>query len=456
MMKSGLRVDQWAAEAKAELGTFSDRMPKGVSLDILFDQSDYVATRINTLIVNLVISAALVVVVTLVTMGWRSAIVVGTALPLTIFAVFGWFTIFNVPIHQMSVTGLIIALGLLIDNAIVVVDEIQVEMQHGDAPLEAVTKTVKYLQVPLMASTLTTVLTFLPIYLLPGAAGEFVGAIALSVILSLVSSLAISLTVIAALAGRMLGDSGRQYEQARQKSQRGVQDKLVLMLMKPGIWWNDGLTLPALAKPYRWSIGRAVARPLVAVAVTMAIPLIGFITASTLENQFFPLLDRDQFHIEIEFSSQTAIARTEQQVLQAREVILQHENVEDVHWFVGESAAKFYYNLTGQRENQSYYAQAMVQLKSVEGVEPLVRELQTELSDLLPAARVLVRKFQQGPPFDAPVEMRIYGPNISTLRELGMNVREMFTTLPDVIAVRDDLTEGRPKLGLIVDKLTDF
>ena len=451
MMKSGLRVDQWATEAKAELAAFSDRMPQGVSLDTIFDQSAYVADRINTLILNLIISAALVVVVTLVTMGWRSAIVVGAALPLTIFAVFGWFTVFNVPIHQMAVTGLIIALGLLIDNAIVVVDEIQVEMQHGDAPLKAVTKTVKYLQVPLMASTLTTVLTFLPIYLLPGAPGEFVGAIALSVILSLVSSLAISLTVVAALAGRMLGDSGRQYKQAKQKSQRGFRDKLILVMMKPGVWWNDGLTLPALARPYRWASGRAAARPLFAVALTMTIPLIGFIAASTLENQFFPLLDRDQFHIEIEFSAQTAIARTEEQVLQAREVILQHENVEDVHWFVGESVAKFYYNLTGQRENQSYYAQAMVQLKSEEGVDALVRELQTELSEMMPAARVLVRKFQQGPPFDAPVEMRIYGPNIEELRRLGMEVREMITTIPDVIAVRDDLTEGRPKLGLMVD-----
>ncbi|MBE7385900.1 MAG: efflux RND transporter permease subunit [Leptolyngbya sp. SIO1E4] len=451
MMKSGLRVDQWAAEAKAELEAFSDRMPQGVSLDIIFDQSEYVADRIDTLILNLIISAGLVVVVTLVTMGWRSAIVVGAALPLTIFAVFGWFTVFNVPIHQMSVTGLIIALGLLIDNAIVVVDEIQVEMQHGDAPLKAVTKTVKYLQVPLMASTLTTVLTFLPIYLLPGAAGEFVGAIALSVILSLVSSLAISLTVIAALAGLMLGDSRRQYEKACQKAQPGFRDKLAMTIMKPGVWWNDGLTLPALAKPYRWSIGRAAARPLLAVALTMTLPLIGFITASTLENQFFPLLDRDQFHIEIEFSSQTAIAETEEQVLQAREVILQHENVEDVHWFVGESAAKFYYNLTGQRENQSYYAQALVQLKSQEGVNTLVPALQTELSEMMPSARVLVRKLQQGPPFDAPVELRIYGPNISTLRELGMEVREMLTTIPGVIAVRDDLTEGRPKLGLIVD-----
>jgi multidrug efflux pump subunit AcrB len=194
-----------------------------------------------------------------------------------------------------------------------------------------------------------------------------------------------------------------------------------------------------------------VARPLLAIALTLAIPLAGFIAASTLENQFFPLLDRDQFQIEMEFAPQTAIEQTREQVLQARDVIRQHENVAEVHWFVGESAPRFYYNLTGDRENQPYYAQEMVQLKSEAGLEPLVQAVQAELSDLFPSARVIVQKFQQGPPFDAPVEMRIYGPNLEELRRLGMAVRELMTTIPDVIQVRDDLTEGQPKLSLYLD-----
>ncbi|MEO1352702.1 MAG: efflux RND transporter permease subunit, partial [Cyanobacteria bacterium J06635_15] len=415
MMQSGLRIDQWAAGVRDELDAFRDRLPEGIGLDLIFDQSSYVANRISTLLSNLVFGAVLVVVVTLVGMGWRSALVVGTALPLTIFAVFGWMSVFGVPIHQMSVTGLIIALGLLIDNAVVVVDEIQVEMQHGEDPLRAVTKTVKYLQVPLLASTLTTVMTFLPIYLLPGGAGEFVGSIALSVILSLVSSLVISLTVIAALAGRVLGRSSHQYEQISHSQHRGIRGKVVMFLMKPGAWWNDGFASPPLGRLYRWSIGRATARPLLAVALTMTIPLIGFIAAGTLENQFFPLLDRDQFHIEVEFSSQTSIGQTRERVLQARETILAHDNVQNVHWFVGESVPRFYYNLTGNRQNQAHFAQAMVQLKSEDGVNTLVRDLQNELDDQFPSARVLVQKFQQGPPFDAPVEMRIYGPNLDEI-----------------------------------------
>ncbi|MBE9109896.1 efflux RND transporter permease subunit [Nodosilinea sp. LEGE 07298] len=442
MMQSGLRIDQWAAQARAAVDDVRDRLPEGLSLTIIFDQSGYVENRISTLMVNLVMSALLVVGVTVVAMGWRSALVIGTALPFTIFAVFGWMSLLGVPIHQMSVTGLIIALGLLIDNAIVVVDEIQTDIKTGAEPLHAATKTVNYLKVPLLASTVTTVLTFLPIYLLPGAAGEFVGTIALGVILALISSLAISLSLIAVLAARLLG---------RRHQPQPPRGQVARFLARPGAWWNEGLSLPWLARPYRWSTRRATARPLLAIALVLSIPLVGFISATTLENQFFPLVDRDQFQVEIEFAAQTSIEQTRANVLQARDVMLAHETVQDVYWFVGQSAPRFYYNIQSSRENQPYYAQAMVQLSSEAGVESLVQALQQELSDLFPAARVIVQKFQQGPPFDAPVEMRIYGPNLDELRRLGMDVRALLTTIPDVVAVRDDLTEGQPKLGLNLD-----
>ncbi|NJO20442.1 MAG: efflux RND transporter permease subunit, partial [Spirulinaceae cyanobacterium RM2_2_10] len=226
---------------------------------------------------------------------------------------------------------------------------------------------------------------------------------------------------------------------------------IMRFLLKPGAWWHDGFSSPQLGRIYRWTLERLTARPLLGVALTLLIPLLGFIMAGQLEEQFFPQVARDQFQIEIEFASQTAIAQTEAEVQRARQLILQHENVADVHWFAGESAPKFYYNFVGARENQAHYAQAMVQLNSEKGVRDLVRELQTELDAAFPQARLLVHQLQQGPPYEAPVEMRIYGPNLSELRRLGMEVRELLTTIPDVTHVRDDLTEVQPKLGLTVD-----
>lgn len=161
---------------------------------------------------------------------------------------------------------------------------------------------------------------------------------------------------------------------------------------------------------------------------------------------------REQIHIEVEFAPQSAIAHTQSQTQVMPQAVLDHPQVEAVHWFIGESAPKFYYNLTGSRQNRAHYAQAIVQLKTGRGVEQIVRDLQQQLDGQFPAARVLVQQLQQGPPYDAPLEVRLLGPNLDTLRELGMEVRKILTQVPDVVQVRDDLSEVRPKLQLAVDE----
>ena len=360
LMESGNRIDLWAAKIREQLEDFRQRLPNGIKLEVIFDQSSYVETRLDNLISNLLFSAFLVVVVTFVGMGWRSSLIVGAALPLTVFAVFGELQIFGIPIHQMSVSGLIIALGLLIDNAIVVVDEIQVELEHGLKPKDAVVKTVNYLTVPLLTSSLTTILTFLPIGLLPGGAGEFVGSIAWGVIMSLVSSLAISLTIIAALSGRFLGKTTT----TNRESRKSLISKLLSIIKNPHAWWNSGFSSPFLGRIYRKTLNWATAKPLIAIVLTMILPVMGFINVGSLPTQFFPSLARDQFQIEVEFPAQTSISQSREDVLLARKLIQEHSEVEEVHWFVGESAPKFYYNFTGGIKNAAYYAQAMVQLNT--------------------------------------------------------------------------------------------
>ncbi len=454
LMESGNRIDLWAKKIRERIDDFRQRLPNGIKLEVIFDQSSYVETRLDNLISNLLFSAFLVVAVTFVGMGWRSSIIVGTALPLTVFAVFGELQVFNIPIHQMSVSGLIIALGLLIDNAIVVVDEIQVELEHGLKPKDAVVKTVNYLTVPLLTSSLTTILTFLPIGLLPGGAGEFVGSIAWGVIMSLVSSLAISLTVIAALSGRFLGKTitTNHNSHLKRKSRKSPLSRLLSIVRNPHAWWNSGFSSPFLGRIYRKTLNWATAKPLIAIVLTMILPVMGFINVGSLPTQFFPSLARDQFQIEVEFPAQTSIAQSREDVLLARKLIQEHSEVEEVHWFVGESAPKFYYNFTGGIKNAAYYAQGMVQLNTDKGVPQLIRTLQDELDSAFPSARVLVKQLEQGPPFEAPVEMRIFGPDIQQLRILGAQVREILTQIPNVSHVRDDLTETLPKLGLEVDE----
>ncbi len=447
LMESGNRIDQWAQLIHENLAQFRKSLPSGLNLEVIFDQSTYVEARLDGLISNLLLSAVLVVGVTMICMGWRSSLIVGSALPLTVFAVFGWMRVVGIPLHQMSVTGLIIALGLLIDNAIVMVDEVGIKLRKGLKPEAAVVKSVSYLAAPLLASTATTIFSFMPIALLPGAAGEFVGSIAVSVILALISSLAMSLTIIPVLVGKL-----NQFQRHRNRRKRKKSSFSIPLPASIKNCLNSGFSYAPMERVYRWSVNKVVARPIIGLVLALTLPLIGFLQVGTLEEQFFPSLQRDQFQIELEMPAMTAIEETRDRVLTARQQILRHPEVVDVHWFIGENAPRFYYNLLGGLENAPYYAQALVQLKSPKNSRQLIWKLQDELSEEFPQARVLVKQLEQGPPFEAPVELRIYGPDIERLRQLGIQARGILTQVPEVTQVRDDLTEPLPKLGLQIDE----
>lgn len=430
-VESDYRVDTWAKNARAVLDEFDATLSDGLGLQIVLDQSQYVQQRLNGVIGNLIFGSLLVFVVSLLMLGGKAALLVGSALPLTALMVFGWMKGLGVPLHQMSVTGIIIALGLLIDNAIVVVDEVQGRLRSGLAPADAVAKTVRHLLVPLLASTLTTVLAFLPIATSPGGTGEFIGTIGLTVILALVSSLALSLTVIAALVGRL-----HHWQPLNLQAD----------------WWLHGLSNESLAAGYRWTLRRVFRRPWWGVALSLVLPVAGFAVFGSLPQQFFPPTNRDQFQIELQLPDSSAIAQTQDLVLAARDRLRQHPNVEEVHWFLGESAPSFFYNVVGGQENAPNYAQGIVQLQGTDDLRQTIQALQIDLDAAFPEAQILVKQLEQGPPFDAPIELRIYGSEMAQLRAIGNELRAELSQFEAVTHTRASLTEALPKLALQVDE----
>ncbi|MEO0540485.1 MAG: efflux RND transporter permease subunit [Cyanobacteria bacterium P01_A01_bin.105] len=434
-VEADYRVDLWAAQARQQLATFEQRLSDGLGLQIVLDQSQYVQQRLNGVIGNLVLSSALVIGVSLVILGWRSALIVGTALPLSTLMVFGSMKVLGIPLHQMSVTGLIIALGLLIDNAIVVVDEVRSHLQSGQPPAHAVRDTVKHLTVPLLASTLTTVLAFIPIATSPGGTGEFIGTIGTTVILALVSSLTLSLTVIAALSGLIY-----RWRPLRQASREAD-------------WWVGGWTNRRLSTLYERSLRALFRRPVWGVALAFVLPVVGFVQFATLPQQFFPPTNRDQFQIEVERPATSAINPTREQTLQIRDRIQQHPAVRDIHWFLGKSAPPFFYNVIGGRQNAADYAQGIVQLDQTDNIRQTIQDLQQELDAAFPDAQILVKQLEQGPPFDAPIEIKLFGSDLEQLRALGSELRRMLSALDDVTHTRATLTEPQPKLSLNVDEV---
>ena len=433
------RIDIWSRDIAKALDDFETELPSGIAIDPMFNQNDYVSTRLSTLLQNLLLGGFAVFCVIFFLMGWRNALVVSIALPLAGMLVLFGMRIMDVPIHQMSVTGLIIALGLLIDNAIVIVEEMSIKMRNGASPAEAVSKSVSHLCLPLFGSTLTTALAFAPIALMPGPAGEFVGSIAINVTIAIFSSFFLAMTIIPAISAR-INELHKRFSESRNRT------------AGQGSWWQSGFSSNWLSALYQRSLDLVFRRPLIGVALGMVLPVLGFIGATTLKEQFFPPSDRDQLQIELELSPTSSLASTLVTSNQIRELLLQEPVVKRVDWFVGESAPAFYYNLIPRRSAVSQYAQAMIQLTTSENQDATIHHLQALVDRRFPHARVLVRQLEQGPPFDAPVEVRVFGPDLERLQRLGSQIRTVLVNTPGVIHTRVETEEALPKIALDVNE----
>lgn len=434
MMSGGWRVDDWSADARAVLAEFSKDLPADIGVDIVFDQSTYVTARLEDLGWNLVMSLVLVAVVVCLTMGWRSGLVVGCILPLAIAMVVGGLWGLRIPLHQVSITGLIIALGMLIDNAIVMVDEFDRRRAEGMAVRDAIADSVRHLFVPLLASTVTTMLTFAPIALFPGPTGEFVGGLGTSVILSVGASLLLTLTVIPALAGR-LAASARPASSAKR---RGFPE--------------SGIDHPMFGAMLRGVLGFVVRRPVSAILLAVLPAVAGFALAGQLKQQFFPPTDRDQFQMMVALRPQATLEETRRTVDRVRAILAREKAVVGDTWVLGSSPPRVFYNVTVATDRIPSAAAAFIDTTSPEATREMLPRLRRTLAVAIPEAEVLVLPFEQGPLFDAPVEVEIYGPDLATLREVGDEVRLILGQSVNVTNTRATLAGGRPKLAVDVDE----
>lgn len=427
-MLNNTRVDLWQLQVNKVVEELNRDIPANIKIQWLFEQNSYTSERLGGLVVNLLQGFVIILLVLLLTLGLRNAVIVAISLPLTALFTLACMKYIGLPIHQMSVTGLVVALGIMVDNAIVIVDAIAQRRQQGMSRLAAVSETLHHLWLPLAGSTITTILAFAPIVLMPGAAGEFVGGIAMSVMFALLGSYLISHTLIAGLAGRF--------------SHEGKND----------VWYQHGINVPFVSGYFQASLRVALKRPILSAAVIGIIPALGFYASGKMTEQFFPPSDRDMFQVEVYLAPHVSLENTLNQVGLMDKLLHKVEGVTQVDWVVGGNTPSFYYNLTQRQQGATNYAQAMVKVTDFERANTLIPQLQRQLDSEFPEAQVLVRKLEQGPPFNAPVELMIFGPNLDTLRSLGDEVRNILAATPDVIHTRATLSAGAPKVWLQVNE----
>ncbi len=420
-MDTNYIIDSWTARQTKALEEFAKTLPAGLSMELLFTQKQYTDERSNHLYGSLGLGMVFVIIVVWLMMGWRAAIPICAAIPLTLLGVFFLMIPFAVSLHQMSIAGLILALGMLIDNPIIMVDEIQRRSEAGESTENAIMNSVNHLMRPLVGSNLTTILGFTPILLIPGTTGEYLGQLGWAVIACLTISLILSLSVVPVLAAWCLGPRKQSFVTPQQ---------------------TEGHYVTRL----EWFLKR----PWLTVSLSILLPVMGFAVSGELEEQFFPQAERDHFHFSVRLPTQASIRSTERVALKARDLILEHSEVEDVSLFIGTNAPAVHYSMFASDENRPEFAQGIVGIRSGKVEPDFVRQIQHELNSGLPEAQSIAILLEQGPPTVAPIEFRIYGPSIDQLSELGEVARKIMMEIPGIVQTRSTLDLGGPQLALNV------
>ncbi len=259
--------------------------------------------------------------------------------------------------------------------------------------------------------------------ILPGPAGDFVSAIAISVIVMLLWSLVVAVTITPALAGWWLPP----------------QD--------PAPRRENGLM-----RALRWALALSVANPLRTIALALVLPVTGFLALPGLTPQFFPGVDRDQFHLELDMPAGTGLGETLEVARQIDARLAAEPDIASVAWVVGRSAPAFYYNMVGERDQAPAFAQALIRTTSADATVRLLERLQADLPPHWLQARLVLRGLTQGPPVSAPVELRLVGQDVDALRQAGEDLRAHLAQVSSVALVRTSISGGAPKLTLDVDE----
>ncbi len=428
------RVSPWTQQVFDEVDDFQALLSDDVHITPLFVQDEYTSRRMESLVSNLVIAVLLVVLVLVFSLGVPAAIAVGASIPLVIAVVLWAYGFLGVWIHQMSVTGIIIALGILIDASIVTVDEYVHRRKLGITPINAVKDLTRLLTTPLLISTVTTACVFLPIATAPGPSGEFVGTMALSVTLSVIASFVLSLTLIPSLCMVLERWTGLVGGETQGSSlMRGLMPSaMVLHYYQRGLDW-------ILAKRWRGPL------------LGCLLPVMGFGLSTTLDSEFFPPANRDHFEIRLTLPSTASIDATRDAVSKVRDVLAEHDDILFDFWYIGSNSDPVYYNAVSRSRGSTSKAIGSIWTTSPAATQRLVRALESQVQRAVPEAIALVQKFQQGPPVSAPIEVSLLGPDQSQLEVYAEQLQRVIGSHPAVTYAYSSSVTGQPSASVRPD-----
>lgn len=412
VVKLGERLDEKLAELQKEL-------PAGIEINQVYYQPDRVDDAVRNFMLNLAVSVGIVIVVLMFAMGLRSGLLISSGLVFTIMGTLIVMLAIGLPLHRVSLAAIILAMGMLVDNAIVVADGILVDLKSGIERNKAFINTAKKTALPLLGATAVAILAFLPLGMSPNAAGEFLSSLFTVLIISL------SLSWIFAMIQTPF-NAKYFYRKERPKGEHAEA--------------YDNKFYRSFGSVLKWGIRHKF----IFTAVSFAVLIFAFWSFRFVKVDFMPKIDYDQFYIEYYLPQGSDIKAVEKDALQIQKEILKMDGVNSVMASVGRPAAR-YLLVRHMPTGGSNYADFIIETKTTDRVAEIIPEIQKYLNNNYPDA--FFRVLEYGAAFyDADIEAQFTGPDPAVLKDLATKAKKIFLDEPTATYVTDSWKNQTKKI----------
>ncbi|NRB35854.1 MAG: efflux RND transporter permease subunit, partial [Rhodobacteraceae bacterium] len=387
----------------AKLAELDSTIPYGVALQPIYQQHVVVDQASTDFLVNLATSVAIVVAVLAIFMGWRAAVVVGSTLLLTVVGTVMFMSLFSIEMERISLGALIIAMGMLVDNAIVVAEGMQIAMRRGMSSRQAADNAVQKTQIPLLGATVIGIMAFAGIGLSPDATGEFLFSLFAVIGISLLLS-----WVLALMVTPLLGH----------------------YVFKQGDGGEDDAYSGVIFRVYGWTLRQALKLRWLVVTALVGVTALCYAGFGLIEEQFFPDSNTPIFFVHFKLPQGTPIAATSADLAVIEGWLGARDDVVSTTAFVGQGATRFMLTYAAEKRNASY-GHLIIRAPSLEAIPPLQADLEAFARARFPEAETRTKRLVFGPGGGDPIQVRFSGQDAMVLRSLAAEAQARMAAASD-------------------------
>jgi multidrug efflux pump subunit AcrB len=428
-MKDNVNIAKVQEEFLPILEEFSKRLPSNIQLVKTFDQGTMVLQRLGHLGFDFALAIVLVVI-TLLPLGFRASLIVMVSIPLSLALGLIALNLLGYSLNQLSIVGLVVALGLLVDDSIVVVENIERWLREGHSRMDAILKGTKQIGVAVVGCTATLVIAFLPLAFLPDAAGEFMRCLPMAVITSVLASMIVALTLVPFMGSRIL------------KTHTYGEGNFFLKQLQKFLTYS-----------YRGIMPRALKYPKTTIGISLILSALAFFLFTKAGFKLFPTSEKPMFLINIKMPLQAGIPESDRVTKLVENELKQHKEIVYHTSNVGKGNPQIYYNVH-QQDVKTDFAQIFVQMDdeaSPDSKVELIKQLREKFKDI-PYAKIEVKDFEQGPPIEANIVVRVFGEDPNKLRELSFKVEDLLRKHPGTVYINNELNTYKSDVKIEINK----